>query len=140
MRRFVVLACLVMLFGTACGKTKDTGFPERSPTPTTAGHVEEGGPITGPIDIGDSFFAPKTGTVTKGTTVTWVQSGSAPHSVTFDGGAFDSSPDCPAKIEMCTKTGTEVTFEFAKVGTFAYYCKIHGAKGGVGMSGEITVA
>ena len=139
MRRFLALACLLMLVGAACGKTKDTGFPEPSPTSTSTEHVEEGGPITGPIDIADSEFKPKTGTVKPGTTVTWNQSGSAPHSVTFDDDSFDSSPDCPP-AEKCTQAGAEVTFEFKKAGTFAYFCKIHGTKGGTGMAGEITVA
>lgn len=139
MRRFLALACLLMLVGTACGKTKDTGFPDPAPTTEATEPVEEGGPITGPIDIGDSFFAPKTGSVSKGTTVTWTQSGSAPHSVTFDDGSFDSSPACPP-VEKCTQAGAEVTYAFTKAGTFAYFCKIHGAKGGIGMAGEITVA
>lgn len=137
MRRSIALACLVLLFGAACAETKDTGFPAPSPSVPHA-EGEEGGPIEGPIDIGDSFFKPKTGTVAAGTTVTWEQSGSEPHSVTFDDGTYDSSPDCPP-ADKCTQAGDEVTYEFKEAGVFAYYCKIHGGKNGVGMAGAITV-
>lgn len=137
MRRFIALICLLMLLTTACAETKDTGFPAPSPTPSESEH-DEGGAIEGPVDIGDSFFKPQAGTVAVGTTVKWEQSGSEPHSVTFDDGTFDSSPDCPP-VDKCTQAGDEVTYDFKVAGVYAYFCKIHGGKNGVGMAGVVTV-
>jgi plastocyanin len=39
----------------------------------------------------------------------------------------------------CLGSGAEFKFTFAKAGSYPYYCVIHGAKGGVNMSGVITV-
>jgi plastocyanin len=142
MRRTIALACLLMLLATACAQTKDTGFPP--PPPTTASEDDHGGEegeegeISGPIEMGDSFYKPKAGTVAVGTVVTWEQTGTEPHSVTFDDDTFDSSPDCPP-VDKCTQLGDEVTYEFTTAGVFAYYCKIHGGKGGIGMAGVVTV-
>lgn len=140
MRRTIALASLLLLLATACGETKDTGFPPPPPPTVEDEHSEEeeGGPIEGAIDIGDSFYEPKTGTVAPGTTVRWEQSGAEPHSVTFDDGSFDSSPDCPP-VDKCTLAGDEVSYDFTASGVYPYYCKIHGGPGGRGMAGVITV-
>jgi plastocyanin len=66
--------------------------------------------------IVDFGFTPASLTVKSGTTVTWTNTGSAPHTVTADDGSFASG----------TLAGG-ATFQqtFAKAGTYAYHCSIH---------------
>src|SRR5690348_7586003 len=96
------------------------------------------GAATTTVSIGSAFvFSPATITIHVGDTVTWRHdSSSTMHSVTADNGSFDSSPNCPS-----TCLGANATFShvFNTAGTFRYYCRIHGAPGGVGMSGTVTV-
>jgi len=82
------------------------------------------------INITDDQFTPQTVTVNPGDTVTWVNHGSDQHTVTADGGAFDSGTLSP---------GQQFSAIFNQPGTYAYHCKFHGGVGGVGMSGTITV-
>jgi len=58
------------------------------------------------IHMSGSMFTPLNVQVKVGTTVTWMNQDSVPHSVTFKNGMKDS--------------GT-----FTHVGTFAYYCTVH---------------
>jgi hypothetical protein len=84
-------------------------------------------------------------TIDVGTTVRWTAQTGAPHTITSDGcgdpraGActFDSGLD-----QTISSTGqrTFYEFKFANPGVYSYYCRIHGAPGGVAQSGTITVA
>lgn len=78
----------------------------------------------------DDYFTPKVITVPAGTTVTWINSGSDPHSVTSDTRIFDSGTLAP---------DATFSFTFNNPGTFPYYCKFHGGPGGAGMSGIVIV-
>ena len=75
-------------------------------------------------------FQPAKLTVKVGTTVHFVNTDTIDHTVTADDNSFDSG-DLPA--------GKTYDFTFTKAGTYPFYCAIHGAAGGVGMSGIITV-
>jgi plastocyanin len=90
------------------------------------------------VDIQDSTFATADVTIEVGDTVTWTQTGSLPHSVTADDGTFDSSPDCAGGSE-CLGEGGVFSHTFDEPGEYAYYCRVHGAPGGVGMAGVVTV-
>jgi plastocyanin len=79
-----------------------------------------------------SQFTPPNVTVDIGDTVTWNNTGGF-HDVVFDDGTF-RAPDQPS-FENWT-----VSHAFATAGTFRYYCSIHGAPNGVGMSGSVTVS
>src|SRR4051812_21765475 len=81
------------------------------------------------VIISDSQFTPKNLLVNAGDTVTFVNSGAVPHTATADLGTFDSGTINPGK---------SYSVVFGTAGTFAYYCRLHGAPGGVGMSGSIT--
>lgn len=73
---------------------------------------------------GASFvFAPTTLTIHAGTTVTWKNTSTAPHTVVGPG--FDSGVLMP---------GQSFTHTFTQTGTFAYTCTIH-----PGMAAAITV-
>jgi plastocyanin len=101
--------------------------------PTPASTSAAGGQAAGQtvqVDLNNSALAPKTLTVAPGTTVVWTNSDSVAHTVTADDGSFDSGN---------LAQGATFKFTFSKAGTFAYYCKYHGGKGGVGMAGQIIV-
>jgi amicyanin len=73
-------------------------------------------------DSSGSFaFSPATLTIKTGTTVTWKNTTSVPHTVTSDDGkSFDSGTANP----IAAQTGT-FSFTFTTAGTYAYHCEIH---------------
>jgi len=127
----LALASALALGLASCASSKATGLPV-GPTTPPAG--------TNGVEVADSVFRPKQLTVTAGIEVVWKETGSLPHSVTSDTGLFDSNPNClKDTVNGCMQKGTEFKFTFSKAGSYPYYCVIHGAKGGVNMSGVITV-
>jgi plastocyanin len=82
------------------------------------------------IKMVGASFDPKEITVPVGTTVVWENSSSLRHTVTADDGSFDSGP---------LGAGDTFEFTFTQAGVVPYHCEFHGAAGGVGMSGTITV-
>ena len=70
-------------------------------------------------------FDPATLTVTKGTSVTWMNMDSAPHDVVATGNAFSSET---------LKNGQSYEHTFDETGTFEYKCGIHPS-----MSGKVVV-
>jgi len=82
------------------------------------------------VAVQDDMFAPASITIDAGDTVEWTWSGPNPHSVTSDaGGLFNSG----------VLNSGAFAFTFTSAGTYAYYCSVHGARGGIGMSGTVTV-
>ena len=97
--------------------------PKPAPTPTPTPKPAE----TNGVDarIVDFAFSPGELSIKIGSTVTWRNSGEAPHTVTADDGSFDS--------DMIAAGGSwSRTFESA--GTFAYVCAFH-----PDMAGVVTV-
>ena len=89
------------------------------------------------VSMVGTSFSPAVMTVHVGDTVTWVHDASStPHSVTADDGSFDSSPGC---LPTCLGANSTFQHRFTTAGTFPYHCRIHGAAGGIGMSGTIVV-
>jgi plastocyanin len=77
-------------------------------------------------------FSPDPVTITQGDTVTWTNVGGGLHNVHFDDDSF-IEPNAPST------TAWTVSRAFAQPGNYPYYCEIHGGKGGLGMSGTVTV-
>jgi plastocyanin len=77
------------------------------------------------VQVIDFAFEPGTITVPAGTTVTWTNTGSRPHTVTADDGSFDSGRLDP---------GEQFSQTFDQPGTFAYHCGFHPE-----MQGSIVV-
>ncbi|NJD77555.1 MAG: plastocyanin [Candidatus Methanoperedens sp.] len=78
------------------------------------------------VEIKDFKFNPATLNITRGTTVTWTQRDSAPHTVTATSGeSFDSGS---------LNQGQTYSYTFDRTGTFVYGCTIHPT-----MSGTIRV-
>jgi plastocyanin len=85
-----------------------------------------GGQQTGTIVyIRDFYFSPAKIAVEPGTTVTWVNLGEHPHTVTSFDGQFDSGTLWP---------GESYTVKFIGHGTLGYYCAIHPS-----MTGSVGV-
>jgi plastocyanin len=84
-------------------------------------------------------YAPRDLTVRVGEAVTWMNNDSAGHSVTADDGSFDSHPDCGMLAGRCLQRGESFTHSFMRADRVSYYCRVHGGKGGQGMSGTVTV-
>jgi plastocyanin len=82
------------------------------------------------LEMLDFEFSQQTLTIPAGTAVTWVNKGGVKHSAKADDGSFDTTLLDP---------GQSATVTFDTPGTFAYYCELHGAPGGGGMSAVITV-
>jgi LPXTG-motif cell wall-anchored protein len=75
------------------------------------------------VSVADFTFAPKTVTIHAGDTVSWSNHGPSPHTVTADGGSFDSGNLNP---------GQGFSHTFPSAGTFAYHCQYHVQMGMVG--------
>jgi plastocyanin len=125
---FCTLAVAMLLLLAACGSSTGGGTTNNpTPTPTTApaptataapsptatsGNAME-------VDVtnnGGFAFTPATLTVPVGTTVTWRNTTSAPHTVTSDTGNT---------LNGMLSTGGTYSFTFTTAGTYAYHCSIH---------------
>ena len=83
------------------------------------------------IVVGDNFFNPALLTIDVGDTVTWNNTGSMPHNVRADDNSFRNG--------NASATDWSYTRTFTTARDFRYYCELHGAAGGIGMSGMIRV-
>jgi plastocyanin len=135
---FCLVALSALVFLAACGgESTGTGgtTPTTAPTSTvattpttgttatpTATATQAGNTQTVIItDSSGSFaFSPASLTIKAGTTVTWKNNTTAPHTVTSDDGkSFDSGASNPIA------PGGTFSFTFTTAGTFAYHCAIH---------------
>jgi plastocyanin len=82
------------------------------------------------VNMANFAFGPKELTVKAGTTVTFVNGDRATHTATADGGQFDTGN---------IAAGNSGSITLSQAGTFRFFCKLHGAAGGQGMSGTVTV-
>jgi plastocyanin len=92
------------------------------------------------VSIVDFAFQPASVEIATGGTVTWTNTGQAPHTVTADDGSFDSGTLSP---------GATFSQTFATAGTFTYHCNIHpqmtatvivGGPGGSGSDAQAQAA
>ena len=85
------------------------------------------------VAVLDHRFEPGAISVTVGDTVNWVWDPSvAEHSIVPDESA-------PGSSGPPTSYPKFLSFRFMVPGVYRYYCQVHGAPGGVGMSGTVTV-
>lgn len=80
------------------------------------------------VTIQDFSFTPETLTVTAGARVTWTNAGPSTHTVTSDGGTFNSgalaAPNGGNGYGGATAGGV-FQFTFSTPGTYPYHCSIH---------------
>ena len=112
MKRVLVLVTVLALALVACSS-------EGGDSGTTAGGAEER------VEMADLAFNPDTLTVAVGTTVTWANTDSLPHTSNADDEAWESGT---------LDSGDEFSFTFDGAGTFTYVCQIHPS-----MTGSIVV-
>lgn len=109
-----------------------TATPARTATatapPATVAATQAAAPPAGQnaVKIVDFAFEPGTITVPVGATVTWTNTGNAPHTATADNKSFDSGR---------LANGGAFPFRFTTAGSFAYKCEVHPAR----MSGTVIV-
>ncbi len=97
--------------------------------PATTPPVETPAADSGNVAIVDFNYAPQIVRVAVGTTVTWVNGGVAPHTVTARDGAFDSG---------FLNTGESFSRQFNAEGVVEYLCAIHPAMIGTVVVGAAT--
>ena len=113
----LIVFSLVFIF--SCKTSQEATPPGNNPPP-------DGNTIT----IRDNSFSPTSLTIDPGTTVRWVNNGSAIHTVTSGtrnnaNGIFNSGD---------MRNGDSFEFTFTNSGTFDYHCTYH-----LGMDGTIVV-
>jgi plastocyanin len=103
------------------------GIPEPAPGETEGMGTDSdmGQAAAQSVAIANFAFDPVTIEAPAGTTVTWTNEDSAPHTATADGGAFDSG-----RLDQ----GGTFSFTFESAGTYAYHCDFH-----PGMQGTIVI-
>jgi plastocyanin len=126
-----LMIALAACGGAAGASTTGTGSPATTPTPAATTPVAtntptvKATPLPGHAQVvlivdnsnGSFGFSPATLTILPGTTVTWKNMSSAPHTVTSDDGqTFDSGNIAP---------GGTFTFKFTVAGSYPYHCNIH---------------
>ena len=116
--RAIALLSLAVLALTGCGGSgEDTASSEAG-----GDAAAESGAVT----IADLKFAPGDVSVAAGSEVTWTNDDSAPHTVTFDDDAAESSEEL--------KPGDTFSTTFDEAGSYSYTCAIH-----PDMTGKVTV-
>jgi plastocyanin len=99
--------------------------PAPGPGPGGGGGAGVAGPSTVRVDVVDFAFAPGRASARVGDTVTWVNAGRSPHTVTASGGPFGTAM-LPA--------GATYRWVPARTGTWSYVCAFH-----PGMTGTVAV-
>jgi len=120
----MIMAALLILITGCSGSKNSTGYNNPVGSPG-------GSPGANEVWMQNTSFNPSTKTVSVGTTITWTNKDGFNHTVTSGtpgspNGTFDSGN---------MGGGATFTHTFSTAGTFAYYCRIHGAM----MTGTITV-
>jgi plastocyanin len=111
--------------GGATAAPAASAAPTTSSTGSAGGAGGEPGSSTQQVKIAGFAFAPLSITVKAGTTVTWVNQDTMPHTVTADDGSFDSGS---------LAQGATFSQTFTKAGTYPYHCTFHSS-----MHGTVTV-
>ncbi|MFO1474717.1 MAG: plastocyanin/azurin family copper-binding protein [Lysobacterales bacterium] len=123
-RKAVLAGCSAVVFGLSCPALA-----------AAANHVVTAMP--------NLTFSPKTLTINAGDTVTFTNEGGF-HNVASDPGAvtaFRCANGCDGAggNGSLSSAAWSATVTFPKAGSASFHCEAHGAAGGVGMSGTITI-
>lgn len=102
---FLLLIAVVLVSGCVSYGNQPAAQPPASQLPSSNA-----------VSIQNFAFSPATLTVKTGSTVTWTNLDSAPHTVTSDSGAFGSGQ---------LANGGSFSYTFNTAGTFDYHCSNH---------------
>ena len=123
-------AAVAVLALAACGSSASSGSSSTPSATSTAGGSAAA------VTIQNFAFTPQTLTVKAGTTVTWTNKDSAPHTVTSADG-ISTSANTTSLFDGSLNSGATFSNTFAKAGTYYYVCSIQ--KSQAGMHGAIIV-
>jgi plastocyanin len=101
------------------GDTQASSPAPAQPEPAATASKAGGGAhksASASVTMGDFFFSPGSVSIAVGDTVTWRNTGQAPHNATADDGSF-KTPDL--------NQGQSASHTFTRAGTFSYICTIH---------------
>lgn len=114
----ISLLTFSLLFATSCQTSPSPEAPAPESTLPTGQEEPESNPPEAGTEVAIVGFAFKAATLTVpiGTTVTWTNQDSAPHTVTAREGLFDGG--------TLSRNDT-FSYTFTEKGTFEHYCKIH---------------
>jgi plastocyanin len=92
------------------------------------------------VSVSDFTFTPSELRIRAGERVTWRNAGGF-HNVEADDGGFRCAEGCDHDGGDGAPSSSAWTFSltFLQPGTVSYFCAVHGAPGGLGMSGRIIV-
>jgi plastocyanin len=117
---FVLVAAIAL---AACSGSSGSAAPAATTQAASQAPAAGGGATA--VDIKNFAFNPATVSATAGGKVTWTNSDTTAHTVTFDDGSADSGN---------LAAGATFDHTFATAGTFGYHCTIHSS-----MKGTVTV-
>jgi plastocyanin len=125
-----VAAAVAVLALAACGSSASSGSNSAPSAASTASAAAVA------VTIQNFAFTPQTLTVKAGTTVTWTNQDSAPHTVTSADG-ISTSANTTSLFNGSVNSGETFSYTFTKAGRYFYLCTIH--KSQPGMHGEVIV-
>jgi plastocyanin len=103
------------------------GTPHAGTSGTEAPSARDAGTRSVQVSIENFVFEPKELVVPEGTTVTWVNADTVPHTVT-------STAAPPLFHSKTLRANDSFSFQFKAPGTYAYFCKVHPS-----MTGKVIV-
>jgi plastocyanin len=127
MKLALVLFLVILIAGCTSAVNQQTpvvGGTE-PPQPNAGTSATPAAPTNVEVRIMNFAFDPSEITVTQGSTVTWTNEDSMAHTVTSDGGNFESPS---------IARGQSFSHTFNSAGTFSYQCSLHPS-----MTGKVTV-
>lgn len=136
--QFALPFAVAVAFGVAAACGSNDNAPASPPLATSQPGATPGATSTpgasvavsipaGAIGKGAAAYGVNPLVVPVGTTVTWTNADTAPHTVTADDNSFDSNT---------LNQGQTFSRTFDTAGTYTYFCKIHGKPS---MSGSVQV-
>jgi plastocyanin len=118
--KLLAIAAVLALAGAACSSSTGGGALQTPPggTTTPPPATSSTPAASSSVEMNDQLkFVPDTLTVAAGTTVTWTNTGTAPHTVTSDTNAWTDSGQITG--------GKDFKHTFTTAGTYKYHCTIH---------------
>lgn len=121
--------------GEVRGQLACAGFRQHLPIGARTGAVSGG-----TVQVGAGMFAPRSVTARVGQLVRWYDEGGT-HTVTSEAAGADGGPlfTSDRLAPNGLTVGMEFSHTFTAAGTYPYYCRFHGAPGGVGHAGSVIV-
>ena len=117
-----VLCFVAILLLAGCASDSDDPDPEPTPTSDPTPDDDQGpAPKTWDLEISDNEYPDGSITIQVGDTVRWTNTGGNPHTVTADGGSFDSGSD----QDDWLRNGDTFVHTFTEAGEFPYHCVVH---------------